>query len=206
MDFRPHGGGVSRYFILTTITCLDFSVGNDLLKLRRDMVWDGLGCDSEFHATTDLQAVRDRVFAIIVPHDFRIDATVFEKAKAQPHTRRTQERFYQYAWFYHMKHLAPLIVTPGDRLFIGSAAIGTKAKRSAFHDAVADVVGQVSPTLEFVTTSWKAESDPCLQVADYCCWAIGRKWELGDRRSYDLIARKIRSEFEIWRWGTRLYY
>jgi hypothetical protein len=27
-------------------------------------------------------------------------------------------------------------------------------------------------------------SDPCLQVADYCTWAIQRKWERGDERSH----------------------
>jgi hypothetical protein len=45
-----------------------------------------------------------------------------------------------------------------------------------------------------------------LQVADYCNWAIFRKWERGDTRSYDLIRSRVKSEFEIFRTGTRKYY
>src|SRR5688500_1461272 len=63
------------------------------------------------------------------------------------------------------------------------------------HDAVQDVIRQVSPTTNFRTASWNAHSEPCLQVADYCCWALSRKWEKGDDRSYALIQHKIRSEF-----------
>jgi hypothetical protein len=53
--------GASRYFILTTIACPSFQVGDALLRLRREIAWEGHGTDSEFHATTDTQAVRDRV-------------------------------------------------------------------------------------------------------------------------------------------------
>lgn len=67
--------GASKYFILTTVTMGSYAAGDALLQLRRDMAWDGLGLISEFHATTDAQAVRDRVFEALRAHDFRIDAT-----------------------------------------------------------------------------------------------------------------------------------
>lgn len=38
-----------------------------------------------------------------------------------------------------------------------------------------------------------------LQVADYCNWAIYRKWEREDERSYELIRTRVRSEFDIFR-------
>ena len=53
---------------------------------------------------------------------------------------------------------------------------------------------------------WAYESDPCLQIADYCTWAIQRKWEGNDPRSHVLIADKIRSEFDVWQRGTTYYY
>jgi hypothetical protein len=43
-------------------------------------------------------------------------------------------------------------------------------------------------------------------VADYCCWALSRKWEKGDDRSYALIQDKIRSEFDVFRSGRTFYY
>jgi hypothetical protein len=34
-------------------------------------------------------------------------------------------------------------------------------------------------------------SNPWLQVADYCAWAIRRKWEIGDLRTYDQIRPRL---------------
>jgi hypothetical protein len=50
------------------------------------------------------------------------------------------------------------------------------------------------------------ESDPCLQVADYCTWAIQRKWERNDNRSYDLISGKLESEYDVWAIGRTYHY
>jgi len=204
-DFS-RGTGASKYFILTTITAESCQVGDALLGLRRELAWQGLGLDSEFHATTDKQAVRDQVFQVLAKHDFRIDATILEKAKAKPTIRSSDERFYQMAWFLHMKYVAPRVIRDDDELLVVGASLGTKKRRAIFHAAVTDVIQQVSPTAISQVASWDAVSDPCLQAADYSAWAIQRKWESGDDRSYVLIAQKIRSEFEVFQLGRTLYY
>ena len=43
----------------------DCSAGDELLALRRDMVWRGLPVREEFHATEDRQVVRDEVYNFI---------------------------------------------------------------------------------------------------------------------------------------------
>jgi hypothetical protein len=61
---------------------------------------------------------------------------------------------------------------------------------------------------------WKADfmpchADPCLQVADYCAWAIQRKWESkgkSDVRSYDIIKGKITYEYDLFESGKTNYY
>jgi hypothetical protein len=193
----------SRYFILTTVSFIDHAISTALLDLRRTLTWDGVDISQDFHAAEDTQAVRDRVFGVIAAHDFRVDTTILDKPKAQPHLHITDERFYQYAWFYHMRHVAPRIVAPKGELLIVAASLGTKKKRSAFHEGVRDVMSQVSPTIHFRTASWPAAIDPALQVADYCSWAIQKKWERKDTRSYDLIKNKIRSEFDIFSLGKQ---
>ena len=45
-----------------------------------------------------------------------------------------------------------------------------------------------------------------LQVADYCAWAIYRKWANNDMRSYALIQARIRNEFDIFERGNVNYY
>jgi len=177
-----------------------------LLELRRQLAWQGKYLDRTPHATEDKQWFRDEVFRLLGAADFRIDATILEKRKAQPHLRADEGRFYQMAWWLHFKYVAPQIVNAGDRLLVTAASLGTKRKAGLFHHAVGSVVAQVSPSLTYQVASWPHTSDPCLQVADYCTWAIQRKWERGDERSHVLIANKIKSEFDVWAVGTKRYY
>lgn len=196
----------SKYFVLTTVLLTDLTVGDDLLALRRELAWRGVDLPREFHATHDQQAVRDQVFQVIASHDFRVDVTILNKPKTKPYVRATATRFYKTAWFFHMKHIAPRIVAGGDELLVVAGSVGTKRKRKAFYGAVQDVIHQVSPSNSFQVAFWPAAVDPCLQVADYCCWAVQRKWEMSDERSYVIIKDRIRSEFDMFRIGTVEYY
>ena len=198
--------GASKYFVLTTITVDDCAVGEALLRLRRDLVWGGLEVRDGFHASEDSQAVRDRVFAELMGHSLRIDATILEKPKAQPHLQN-DAAFYKLAWFLHFKHVAPLIVVKGDQLQVVSASLGTAKKKASFRAAVEDVANQVLPRgVTAKVGTWSAASDPCLQAADYCCWAVQRKWEGSDPRSHLTISPKIASEYEVWRYSATTYY
>ena len=203
-DFRDRTGA-SQFFILTTVTADSPDVGDDLLKLRRDLAWDGIALESNFHATEDAQAVRDQVFGVLVDHDFRIDTTILEKRKTQPHLASDKERFYKTAWYLHFKYIAPRITSSKTELLVVAAQIGTKKRRKAVRLEIEDVVAQ-STMCKWEVAFWPAESDPCLQVADYCCWAIQRKYEKADTRSYDLIKDKIKSEFRPYDVGTETYY
>jgi hypothetical protein len=203
-DFSK-GPGASRYFILGTVSAHDCRVGDDLFQLRRELGWRGVHLDRVFHATEDPHAVRDEVFDVLSHGKFRIDATILEKSKAQPHLH-AERALYKMAWYLHFKHVAPAVATTADRMFVVASSLGTKKKRASFHTAVDDVVEQVSPCSSHRVAFWPADSDPCLQVVDYCVWAIQRKWERADSRSYDLIADKIESEFDVWSIGQTHYY
>ena len=106
-DFRPPETGASRYFILTTVTMRDCAPGHALVDLRRELAMEGADVSRPFHASEDRQVIRDRVFEALAPYDFRVDATILEKRKAQPHVRLSEPRFYQTAWWLHFKHVAP---------------------------------------------------------------------------------------------------
>ena len=193
-DFSTKNGA-SQFFILTTVTADSPDVGDDLLTLRRDPAWDGIALESSFHATEDAQAVRDQVFGVLVDHDFRIDTTILEKRKTIQRLAEDNERFYKTAWFLHFKHVAPRISATSTELLVIAAQIGTKKRRKSIRLAIEDVVDQ-STMCKWEVAFWPAESDPCLQVADCCCWAIQRKYERSDTRSYDLIKDKTKTEFQ----------
>ncbi len=204
-DFNfSRGPGASRYFILTTVALTDCSVGNELLALRRELAWEGHDLLQGFHATEERQAVRDRVFAVIQRHDLRIDATIFEKAKAYPRARE-ESNFYTLIWYLHLRRLIPILVQPNDELLVIAASMATKRRRAVFHAAMREALLRVQPVPASKTQFWPAAVEPCLQVADYCCWALQRKWKRSDQRSYVLIKDKIASEHDALA-GTRTYY
>jgi Protein of unknown function (DUF3800) len=202
-DFSTNPGA-SRYFVLCTVTAEHCEIGNQLLALRRDLGWRGLHLDRVFHASHDAQDVRNEVFTLLADMDCSVDATVLEKRKAQPHLR-DEASLYRMAWYLHFKYLARTMRS-SDRVFVAASSLGTKKARGALHTAVDEVVRQLSPCRSHRVAFWPNESDPCLQVADYCTWAIQRKWERQDARSHELIAPKIRSEFDVWQPGEITYY
>jgi hypothetical protein len=202
-DFS-RGRDASRYFVLCTVMTSDCKAGEALLRLRRELGWRGLHLDRVFHATEDSQAIRAEVFALLGEQDFWVDATIFDKRKAQPHLR-SEASLYRMAWYLHFKYLAKQ-VDASDSLFVAASSLGTKKARGALHGAIDDVVHRFSPCRSHRVAFWPAGSDPCLQVADYCTWAIQRKWERGDDRSHTLIGAKVRSEFDVWRRGRTTYY
>ena len=206
-DFKFRSGeNISRYFILCTIrtTCCD--IGTSLHDLRRDMLLRGSVLGDKFHCSSDRQSTRDEVFALLQRHEFRIDATILEKRKARPHVCPDGPTFYQYAWHYHAKYVVPRSMVDGHDLFICAAALETSKGKAAFKLAFNNVIQQTAPRTRWATDFPPSASEPCLQAADYCAWAIQRKWEMGDTRSYGVIANKIATEFDLWRTGASYYY
>ena len=177
------------------------------MNLRREMIWRGEPVGEFFHATEDKQPIRDQVYSLLQLYDFRVQATIMEKAKAQPHTRQTKVRFYQYGWYHHLKYAAPKFVGQATEIQITTASAGTHKEQKHFSAAVNDVAQQtIRGNRRWNTAFCRSVADPCLQVADYCAWAIQKKWERQDPRSYDLIKHRIMHEVDMWEHGTVLYY
>ncbi|BEP13272.1 hypothetical protein acdb102_15830 [Acidothermaceae bacterium B102] len=202
-DFRDRVGA-SNYFILGTVTLTDTAVGDRLLQLRRDLAWQGVGLESCFHASEDKQVVRDAVIRLLAEADFRADFTILEKRKTVPY-RQNDEGLYKLAWFRHMMWISRRIVKAEDELLVVAASIGTRKRRRAIRLSIEDVINQTT-LAPWEVAFWPAESDPCLQVADYVTWAVQRKWETGDCRSYDLISHKISTEYDYFKSGSTYYY
>lgn len=207
--FKPPGNGVSRYFMIGTIALEDCSVGESFLALRRELAWEGVLLD-QLHATSDRQHVRDRAFDLIANTDLRFDVTILDKRKARDDLRQDPLYFYKLAWYLHFKYVAKEIADSNDELLVVASSLQIKRKRktqkAAVHEAITEVVNQVSPTVTCHCAFSPAASDPCLQVADYLTWAIQRKYESDDTRSYDSIKHLVQSEFEPFKQSVKLYY
>ena len=198
--------GASRYFILLTVSAFTWTLSDRLLQIRRELALNGDPDRDKLHATTDLQEVRNKVFAAIAEEDFRWDATILEKAKAQPQTRVDHPTFYRYAWYYHFKHVGPQLAKDCDKMLITASALGEKKTRAAFKAGVNEPIQQIVPRSRWEVAFHESSKDPLLWVADYCAWAVQKKWERNDTRSYDLISHRRGSEYDLWSPGQTYYY
>lgn len=212
-DFRCHLTlkGPTRYFAVGTLMMDDEvkvkALRTDLLVLRDDLNRNGTAHHGPFHCTEDTPKVRSAVFEVLKGHDFKVDVTVLEKAKAQPQTRVTDATFYRYAWFYHLKHFANHYFKANDELMGVSAGLGTKRTKKVFREAVEDVVAQCcSCQVNQRFGHWNADSDPALQATDYALWAVMRDVERGEKRFRSIIDDKIESVYDLWARGSTFYY
>jgi hypothetical protein len=197
----------SKYYIICTVEVHDLSIVHKLTDLRRDLIWSDAPVREYFHATEDKQEVRDAVYELIRHHPMKIGATVLEKSKAQPQTRTSDARFYKYGWFFHLSGVAPkLHLGAQDEVLFTTASMGTKKQQVAFTESVRDVLHQRIFKGRWKTHFCQSMADTGLQIADYCTWAIQRKWERDDSRSYDLLSHAIYHEYETWEHGTTHYY
>ena len=205
-DFSPTG---TKYFTLTSVTkARPFQIAPVLDHLKYDLIETGLDLQF-FHATEDRQAVRDQVFNAIQRFmvSLRIDSLIVEKSKAGP-ALRDEQRFYPEMLGYLLRYLLnDHLLKSVEEVIVITDNIPVKKKANAIEKTVKHTLKKMLPTqMKYRILHHASKSSFGLQVADYCNWAIFRKWERGDTRSYDLIKERVKSEFEIFRVGKRKYY
>ena len=188
--------GSSRYFIVTTVTLRDDGLCHALLDLRRSLMWEGSMTRSHFHAHADSYATKERVFNLLAGYDFRIDSIILDKTEASSEMQRDNLRVWKTAWFYLLRYVAPRVAPSSrDELTVVAASLNTKISAPSLRAALVDVVDQTALNPQSRAEIWRAAEDPGLQIADYCCWAIQRKWERGQNDAYLRISGKLASEF-----------
>ena len=94
-----------------------------------------------------------------------------------------------------------------DEIIVITDTIPIKHKRQSVEKAIKLILKEMLPgDCRFRVLHHASKSHYGLQVADYCNWAIFRKWQTGDTEYFDRIKSALNSEFDIFRSGTRYYY
>lgn len=207
-DFNFSATG-TRFFTLTTITkTRPFTWDAPLISLKYDLIEVGLDIEY-FHASEDRQAVRNQVFTIIGNNltNLRIDSLVIEKRKTGP-VLQELEKFYPRMIGYLIRYvLEPRNLKDYEEVIVITDSVPVSRKREAIEKAVKQTLSRMLPNgTRYKILHHASKSCTGLQIADYCNWAIFRKWEREDPRSYGLVRTGIRSEFDIFRSGTRYFY
>ena len=206
LDFSSTG---TKYFLFGAVTKeRPFHAYKELTELKYDLA--ELGTNLEyFHASENAQPVRNRVFEIINRNltGIRVDALVVEKRKTGP-ALQIAEAFYPRMLGYLLKYvLGQHDLNQFKEVLIFTDSIPILKKRSAIEKTIKMTLAELLPaTARYRLLHHESKSNLDLQIADYCTWAIYRKWNAGDIRSFQHIEPAVTSEFDIFRSGTRLYY
>lgn len=205
-DFSPGG---TRYFTLTSVTwCRPFRLNTILDGYKYDLIEYGKDLEY-FHCAENNQHIRKKVFQRIEDHRdlFRIDSVVVEKSKTGP-ALREPARFYPEMLGYLLRYvLKREIQPPISEVVIITDAIPLKKIRKAVEKGAKQTLAKMLPDgIKYKVLHHASKSHYGLQIADYCNWAIYRKWNTNDRLHYDQVGPAISSEFDIFRAGVMHYY
>lgn len=205
-DFSPTG---TRYFVMSSVAMRrPFPAHGPLDNFKHDCLEYGL--DTEyFHCAEDNTHVRCKVFELISAYldVLRIDSLIVEKAKTGP-ALRADEAFYPKMLGYLLRYVIEREVVNGvEELIVITDTIPVQKKRRAIEKAIKTVLAAMLPgSVRYRILHHTSRSHYGLQVADYCNWAVFRKWQRGDTEFYDRLKPALRSEFDIFRTGVTYYY
>jgi hypothetical protein len=196
----------SPYYYFGALTTTDpVPLSNALTALRYELMHDGLELE-RFHASEDRQAVRDRVFsAIAATGRFEFDAVVVEKRKTHP-TLHDEVRFYPKFAAYLLNYVFARYTDPSQRVIVVTDSLPMKRKRNVVEKAFKLFIREKLGDRDFSIMHHASAAHPCLQAADYCTWAVHKKWASGDTRPIAVINSFVRSEFDIFANGDEYFY
>lgn len=193
-DFASTG---SRYFIFGVLSTPDpQTLTVSLTRLRYEFLTNGLEIEC-FHATDDRQAVRDQVFRTLrdcAPFD--LDFLIVEKSEI-PETEREPTAFYPRFGHALVERVLSRYAGDDERVLVITDRLPVKRHRNAVEKAFKIAIRQTLGDREFTIVHHASAAHGALQAADYCLWAVQRKWKTGDERSYRLISDLTRSEEKL---------
>jgi hypothetical protein len=194
-DFSAKG---TSYFIMTAVSkSFSYSEHAELAKLKYDLLSKQRLLLAGFHASEDRQVVRNQVFGIIKEHlhHHRIYAVIYEKGTLSAELKRSTNLYTHAIDSLMGLVLSDPVVTDGSTMHIITDQIPTKHDRKLIEKGIKVALSaRFSELAHYTLNHVSSSSNFDLQIADYCNWAIYRKWASGDARSYDFVKECIISE------------
>lgn len=205
-DFSPTG---TRHYTFTSVAMQrDFAIYQDLDHYKYDVIEFGKEL-CHFHCAEDNAHIKQRVFGIIQTHQtsFRIDNVVVRKCKTGT-SLQEPSNFYSRMVGYLIKYvIGRYDLSTIDEVIVITDALPIKKQREAFQKAIKVTLAAMLPQgITYRVLHHPSSAHYGLQIADYCNWAIFKKWETGHRVHYDTVAPAIRSEFDIFRSNKTIRY
>ena len=202
LDFSRNG---TKYFVLGGITKeRPFHAYKELTELKYDLVQRGMGLEY-FHAAEDNQATRNQVFDIIETNleDVTVDSIIVEKQKVAK-ALHADEQFYPKVLGTLLREiLKQYLLAEFAEVIVFTDSLPVQRKRTAVEKGVKMTLTAMLPaTVRYRVLHHASKSNMDLQIADYCTWAVYRKWNIQDARSFQRIKTAVRREWDVLQAGS----
>ena len=202
LDFSANG---TKYFVLGGITKeRPFHAYKALTEFKYDQVERGTALEC-FHASENAQAVRNGVFDIIEKNlaGVAIDAIIVEKQRVAA-TLREDEQFYPKVLGTLLREiLKHYPLAEFTEIIVFTDSLPVQRKRAAVEKGVKTTLATMLPaSVRYRVLHHASKSNLDLQIADYCTWAVYRKWNGQDDRSFRRVQAAVRREWDVLQAGT----
>lgn len=192
LDFGKSG---TRYFVLTCIAVRRPFTSFDALDDYKHTVLEKGGNIEYFHCYNDTRRTRSDVFNIIAsnPDEMRVDSLVVDKATISE-DMQGELRFYPTMLGRLLSRVIPdqLALSGVEQVIIITDTIPVNRRRQLVERAIRTNLSATLPEgSSYRIFHHQSRSHYGLQVVDYCCWAVYRKWEMGDSAWFDRIKPRI---------------
>lgn len=202
--------GATRWLVLTSLSTRNPQEGLlEYNNAKHELIRSGhdVSC---FHASEDRQLIRDHFFNVISGlSTVRIDGLAIRKNRLNP-PWRTQKEFYPRMLEYLLRyvfHTYGMDASQYEHIFIFLAKMQLpKGHRGPMIAWVKHFLNKNLGEVPFSIALHPCESNPYLQMVDYCCWALYVNRERGETRPLRQISNLVHSNFDIFEYGTRDWY
>lgn len=197
LDFSSTG---TKYFVLGGITKeRPFHAYKELTEFKYDQVERGTALEY-FHASENAQAVRNGVFDIIEKNmgGVAVDAIIVEKQKVAALLRDEDQFFPKVLGTLLREILKHYPLAEFAEVIVFTDSLPVQRKRTAVEKGVKMTLAAMLPaSVRYRVLHHASKSNLDLQIADYCTWAIYRKWSVGDDRSFRRVQAAVRREWDV---------
>lgn len=159
------------------------------------------GIEQEFfHCAEDNAYVRAKVFNIIQQelNNLQLDSLIIEKSKTAL-TLRDSKEFYPKMLGYLLRYVIERCKhSQFNEIFVITDSIPINKKRQTVEKSIKLILAEMLPkNMKYRIIHHPSKAHYGLQIADYCNWAILRKWERNDLTHYQTIQAALKSELKI---------
>jgi hypothetical protein len=208
-DFSAKG---TRFFTVSAVSLYrPFTLHQLLDSYKYDLIEYRLTprIDTEyFHCADDNRYVREKIFTLLGEHLPKncVDAVIVEKRKTHP-SLQVAEKFYPRVLGYLLQYALKIPLHRAGEVVVITDTLPHLKKRATIEKGIKTELARILPKdTPYRLMHHASRAHYGLQIADYCNWAIFRKWESGDAKAHRQIAAQIRSEFDIFQSGSTYFY